>query len=387
MRILKNNLVFVKNCSKGPGERFGEAPKVGETIQIRLPARYTVRTGDTRSAQDHTEKKVDMTVQPTTGIDVDFTSRELTFNLDNFSERVLAPQIATLANEIDRQAYMLAYKATYNSVGTPGSLPTTIKLYNQGRAKMVNAGTPQDRPHSAILNPDMHVEIADALKALMHPDEEIKKAFATGRLGRALGANWYESANVPVHTYGTQGGTPTVNGASQVGSSIVTQAWTASAAQRLNKGDVINFAGVYAVNPQTRQSTGKLQDFVVLADASSNGSGALTVTVSPEIIVSGAFQTVTNSPANGAAITVSGASAVQSPQGLRWHRDAFQFASMPLIQPNGMDMAKVVTDPDTGISLSFVRGFNISTRKFESRFDVVWAFAAAYPELAVRYQG
>jgi hypothetical protein len=168
--------------------------------------------------------------------------------------------------------------------------------------------------------------------------------------------------------------------------SLVTDGWTAAAALRLNAGDVITIGGVFAVNPETKQSTGTLRQFVVTANTSSDAGGAATIVISPAIIASGAYQNVTARPADNAAVTVvSGAANTAYAQNILWHRDAVTFVSPELELPGGMDMASSASMADEGgISLRFVRGFDIVNNRRISRFDVLWGGAVTIPQWCVR---
>ncbi|MGH9667090.1 MAG: P22 phage major capsid protein family protein [Bryobacteraceae bacterium] len=382
---VKNNLQFVKNVS---GEefagRFTESPKKGETIKIRKPTRYVGRDGETFSAEDYLERTVDMVVQTTAGVDILLTNRELMFDLDNISERVVKPAAETLANKIDRAALAIATAAVYNTVGTPGTVPTALKTYNQARAKMSWEGCPPGQ-QSLLVTPDMQVEAVDAGKTLFNPDGEIGSQYELGIVGRHAGAKVYECQNLVINTVGPLGGTPLVNGATQTGASLVTDGWTAAAASRLKKGNIFTIDGVYAVNPWTRETIGALRQFTVTADASSDGSGNATLAISPAIITSGPFQNVTASAADNAAITVLGTASTASPQGLRFHRDAFLFGSFDQPSPgSAVTFSKQVSDKQTGIKIRYIRDWDTTNNKQIDRFDCVWAFGVAYPEFAAR---
>lgn len=388
LRQVKNNLQFIPNITgEELAHHFTDSPKKGETIKVRKQTRYVGRDGETFSEEDYIERTVDMVVQQTSGVDLLMTNRELMFSLDDIAERVVKPAAETLANKIDRAAMALAYPAVSAAVGTPGTIPTALKTYNQARAKMSYAGCPQDGNHSILITPDMQVEIVDSLKGLFHDQTAVQKQYRTGMMGRAVGGNWFECQNLLTHTVGPLGGTPLVNGASQVGAALITDGWTAAAAARLKKGDVFTIAGVYAVNPYTRETTGSLRQFVVTADVSSDGSGNLTAAISPSIAVTGAFQNVTGSPADNAAITVLGAASVASPVGLRFHKEAFLFASFDQPKPNGaVEFCSTVSDPQTGLKIRFIRDWDTKANKQINRFDVVWAFGNAFPEFACRIQ-
>jgi hypothetical protein len=252
---------------------------------------------------------------------------------------------------------------------------------------MTHEAAPLDN-RCAILDALSEVELIDAQKGLFQSASQIKEQYEKGRMGTAAGLDFSMSQNVPTHTVGPLGGTPLVNGASQTGASLVTDGWTAAAASRLKQGDVFTIANVYAVNPKTRQSTGQLRQFVVTADVSSDGSGNATIPISPSIVgpLSPALQTVNALPADNAAITVLGAASAVSPTNLVYHKDAFALVTVDLPLPKGMDMAARASSKQVGLSIRFVRGYDITNDKFISRLDVLYGWKCVRPELACRVQ-
>ena len=201
-------------------------------------------------------------------------------------------------------------------------------------------------------------------------------------MGMAGGFKWSMDQNVNAHTIGAHGGTPLVNGASQSGASLVTDGWGATS---LNKGDIFTIAGVFGVNPQSRQSTGELQQFVVTADNAD--AGDKTIAISPAIVTSGAMQTVTAAPADNAVITVLGVASTSAIQSMAFHRDAFVMGCADLQLPQGVDKAARVSDKQLGLSVRMVRDYDINNDKFPCRLDVLYGWKTVYPELACRIQG
>jgi hypothetical protein len=386
LRVLENNLTFTKTVNRQYDDRFGvEGAKIGTVLNVRKPPRYVGRTGTAISIEDATETQVAVTLDTQFGVDISFTSEDLALKIDDFSKRFISPAVATIANKIDHSGLAL-YKGIYNSVGTPGTTPNALLTYLQAGVKLDDNAAPMDGDRSVCITPMMQATIVDALKGLFQQSSAIASQYRRGQMGTAIGFDWYMDQNCNTHTVGPLGGTPLVNGASQTGASLITDGWTASAASRLKEGDVFTVAGVYSVNPQSRQSTGSLQQFVCTADKSSDGSGNLTATISPSITVSGAFQTVTGSPADNAAITVIGAASTVSPQGLLHHKDAFTLAMADLPLPQGTDMAARVSDSQLGMSIRMIRDYDITTDKFPCRLDVLFGWATLRPELACRIQ-
>lgn len=387
LRILENNLTFAKGVNREYDDKFAiEGAKIGDTLNVRKPARYKGRTGATLAIEDHTETSVAVQLTTQFGVDLSFTSKDLALSLDDFSKRILQPALATIANKVDADG-MALYAAVPNAVGTPGTVPNTLKTYLQAGAKMDDESTPRDGSRALVIGPWAQVEIVDALKGLFQSGGQIKDQYETGNMGLAGGFKWSMDQNVVTHTVGPLGGTPLVNGASQVGSSLVTDGWTAAAAARLKKGDIFTIAGVNAVNPQSRKSTGQLRQFVVTADVSSDGSGNATIPIYPAIVLTGAFQNVDALPADNAAMTVLGAASTATPAHMAYHKDAFTLVCADLPLPKGVDMAARVSDKQLGLSVRMVRAYDINNDVFPCRLDILFGWKAIYPELACRVQG
>ncbi len=387
LRILENDLTFAKGVNRQFDDSFGvSGAKIGDTLRIRKPARYTVRTGATLSTQDHTETSVPLQLDTQAGVDISFTSKELALSIDEFADRILKPALASIANKIDYDGLAL-YKDVYNTVGTPATVPTVISTFLNGKVKMADDAAPMDDMISAVIGAQVEANLVDALKGLMNAPKSIADQYLTGKIGKVGGMKFSMDQNVNTHTVGPLGGTPLVNGASQTGASLVTDGWTAAAASRLKKGDIFTIANVFHVNPQTRQSTGVLQQFVVTADVSSDGSGNLTAAISPSIVTSGAFQTVNASPADNAALTILGAAAAVSPQHIIYHRDAFVLGCADLPLPGGVDMAARASSSKLGMSVRMVRAYDINNDAFPCRFDVLYGWKTIYPQLACRVAG
>lgn len=386
LRILENSLTFAKGATREYDDQFAiSGAKIGDTLNIRKPARYAGRTGPTLAIEDHTETSTPLQLTTQFGVDLVFTSKELTLSIDEFSDRIIKPAMATIANKMDLDGLAL-YKDVANTVGVPGTIPSTLKTYLQAGAKMDYEACPRDGQRSVVIDPNAQVEIVDALKGLFQSSSEVKSQYENGNMGLAGGLKWSMDQNINTHIVGAWVGTPLINGAAQVGSSLVTDGWTGSVTGLLKKGDIFTIAGVYGVNPQSRQSTGQLRQFVVTADVNS-ATGNATLPIFPAIVTSGPFQTVTVAPADNAAITVLGAAGTISPAHLAYHKNAFVLGCADLLLPKGVDMAARVSDKQLGLSARMVRAYDINNDRFPCRFDVLYGWKAVYPELACRIQG
>ena len=389
LMVLENNLTFAKQVVREYDDKFGvSGAKIGTTLNIRKPARYVGASGPALAVEDQTETQVPLVLNNQFHVDVAFTSAEMTLSIDDFSDRVLKPAMATIANRIDSDGLAQA-RSIYNAVGTPGTTPNQLLTYLQAGEKLDFEATPRDKQRSVVINPTANALLVDNLKGLFQSSDQIADQYESGNMGQAAGFKFSMDQNVLTHQVGPLGGTPLVNGAAQTGSNLVVDGWTAAAALRLRRGDVFTIAGVFAVNPQTRQSTGQLRQFVVTADVSSNASGQATIPISPAIIPGATeqFRTVTNSPADNAAITVLGAADTLTPLNLAFHKTAFALGCADLILPGGVDAASRSADKKTGLSIRMVRQYDINQDRFVARFDVLYGWTVLYPELACRIQG
>jgi len=376
LRILHQKLNFIGNINRAYDDSFAKTgAKIGSDLRIRLPNQYTVRSGATLSAQDTTEQSVTLQVTNQKGVDVNFTSAELTLSLDDFSQRILEPAMAVLAANIEADAFNMA-KDVYNVVNNIGSAITLNKVLT-GRKLLNDNLTPMDNNRACILNTQDNVDLVDSLKGLFQDSTQISKQYKEGMMGRTAGFDFYENTLIPSTTTGTalSATTYTVNGAGQTGSTVTIQ----TGATTFKAGDVVTFAGANRVHPETKADTGVLQQFVVTADYAG---GAGNLAISPSIVTSGALQNVTASPTNGGAVTkVGGASAIYKPS-LVFHKDAFHFATADLVMPSGVDFAsREVMD---GLSMRIVRQYDIVNDKFPCRLDLLYGYRTIRAQLAAR---
>lgn len=405
LRILSNNLVFVKKCNRNWETEYGNTVngyKIGSVLNIRKPARFLVSEGPALAPQSLSETQVSLTIGRQHHIDTTFTTGELTLNLSDFSERVLRPKMITLANWIDAQALSMvinggsfnysqgANTGTFsvnpvaNLVGTAGTVPNSFLSMGRALQKLNEEAAPTGDEINALLQPVTEITMADALKGLFVT--QAQEAVEKGYIGTGAGMDWFLSQGLPIHTNGAYAGSGTVSStAGQTGSSITTTGWTASITGLFQPGDTFTIANVFAVNPYTKQSTGALRSFAVTSVTNSDGSGNATINIYPAIVATGASQNVSAAPGSLAAITVtSGSASTGYAQNLVFHRDAFAFASVPMELPKGVHFAEQHTDKDTGITLRIVQAYDITGDTMPCRMDVLWGIQSVFPELACR---
>lgn len=394
LMVLENELTFTSEVDRNYDDQFAVVgAKIGNTVNVRKPGRFIGTTGPALNVEDFNETSVPVTLSTQFHVDTQFTTQDLALSLDMFSDRVLKPAIAAIANKIDRDGMAMATLQTANIVGTAGTPPTGLITYLTAGAYLDSEGAPRDGRRSCIVEPFTSATIVDSLKGLFVPQEAIGEQYRKGLMGRdSAGMNWKMDQNVVSQTFGNFAGTATVSTTAAAG--FLTSGWassstitlTATGTVALNAGDTFQIAGVYAVNPQNRQAygTNKLRNFVV-KQAVTGTDGTLSVVVSPAVITAGQFQNVSiPSTSTTAAVTFFNKTGTVSPQNIIMHRNAFTLAVADLELPEGVHFAGRASDKEIGLSMRVVRQYTINNDSIPTRLDVLYGWAPLYPELACR---
>lgn len=391
LAVLHNKLVLARSVNRQYDDSFAkDGAKIGDTLRIRKPNRYVVSDGATLVKQDVKEQKTSLTVNSQKHVGLDFTVFDLTMNIDQFSERFIEPAMSQLAATVDADLASV-FNRIGQSVGTPGTTPaTSLVLLSAGQK--LNEGAVPTANRYATINPAANAALVEGMKGLFNPAGVVSRQFKEGMIGEGiLGLSEINmSQSIRNFRTGTRtNGTTAAAVAAQAATSISLAGL--GAAGTVKKGDVFTIADCFAINPETRESTGSLFQFVALADATADGAGAATVTVYPIYSADAvglsdkALATVDTLPGNAKAVTFLGAADTGYAQNLIYHKDAFTFATADLTLPRGMDMAsRAVHD---GISLRLVRGYDINEDRMSCRIDVLYGFEAIRPEFAVRLWG
>jgi hypothetical protein len=306
--------------------------------------------------------------------------------LDDFAERVLKPRISQLASSIDADVAN-AYLNIGNSVGTPGTTPSTSLVLLQAQQKL-NENAAVMNPRYATVNPAANAGLVEGMKGLFNPTDTISKQFKNGMMGTGvLGFDEVNmSQSIKQFTTGSRtatGGTLSASVSSQGATTIAITG--AGNAGTVKIGDVFTVADCYAVNPQTRESTGSLFQFVATANVTLGSSGEGNITVAPIYTSANALATVDSFPASGKAVVFVGAASSQYAQNLVYHKDAITFATADLLLPQGVDMAARAVH--NGISLRVVRQYDINNDRMPCRIDVLYGYSAIRPQMACRLWG
>ena len=387
LAILENNLVLSRNINRQYDDSFAvEGAKIGSSLRIRLPDRVLVTDGAALQTQDDNEQYTTLTVSTQKHVGINFTSAELSMQLDDFADRVLKPRISQLASSIDADVANV-FASVGNSVGTPGTTPATALVMLQAQQKMNEAAAPMS-PRYLTVNPAANAALVNGLSGFFNPSDSISRQFKSGMMGEnVLG---YEEVNMSQSIKSFTVGSRTATGGT-TSAAVTTEGATtisitgAGASGTIKAGDVFTVSARQAVNPQTRESTGSLFQFVALADVTLDGSGAGTITVAPMYSAAHPLATVLSLPATSSAVTFLGAASTTYPQNIAYHKDAFTLATADLILPQGVDMASRANH--NGISMRIVRQYDINNDRMPCRVDVLYGYAAIRPQLACRVWG
>jgi hypothetical protein len=397
LMVLENELTFTSEVNREYDDQFAVAgAKIGATVNVRKPARFIGTTGPNLSVEDFNETSIPVTLSTQFHVDTQFSTADLALSMDLFSDRLVKPAVATIANKMDRDGLVLAKNNVANIVGTAGVPPTSLLTYLTGQAYLDSEGAPRDGRRACIVEPFTSATIVDSLKGLFMPSQKISDQYEKGMMGTdSAGMRWKMDQNVVSQTFGSYASaTLSTNTATFTGS--LTSGWAssstitisaASAAAPIQQGDVITIANVYAVNPQNRQpyGTNRLRNFVVTSAVTISSGGSASVTVSPAIITAGQFQNCyVSATSSSAVVTPFNNTGTVSPQNIILHRNAETLACADLELPQGVVFAGRASDKELGLSIRVVRQYTINNDSVPCRLDVLYGWAMLYPELACR---
>ncbi len=367
-----------RNVYRGYDNSFAQTgAKIGSVLRIRLPNEYVVRRTMAMASQPTVEQKVDLTCDGVVGTDMDFDSIDLTLSLDDFAMRISEPAMSVVASNLESDVFQLFYKDVYN-LYDGDTVAFGLDVVSEGRQILTDALAPLSK-RNCIMKTTHTTKFIKDTKGLFQSSDDIATQYREGKLGYISGSTCWENTVFADHQTGTAAKTTGYlanSAAPQTGSSIIVDTGTTT----FLKGDVITFAGVNRVHPETKVSTQTLQRFVITADS---GASATTLSISPAIVTTGGRQNVSTAVLDNVAVVKVGAGASELLNStLMFHESAFTFATADLVLPKNADMAeRAVMD---GISMSLIKDFNVSDRTFPTRVDLLYAAKTLRPQLAAR---
>jgi hypothetical protein len=397
LRVLRNQFTFVSRCLRTVDDLFGKVGyKNGSTIRVRIPVRYSSGIGSAIVLNNSVESETSITLIQR-NIGMAFTSLDLTLSIDLFRERFIEPAMAQLASDVDSDGYALFYKA--QSLATPGAYTSgipaawtgadvgTLRPYLDAQARLTEQAAPVDNMRYAAISPSANAAIVDSLKSLFQDSTQIADQYKRGLMGLAAGLEWVQSQSIPSFTSGSwsNSGSPIYVAAGSSGSTFVLHNVGNNAV--INHGDQFVIANVFAINPLTRKSTGKLQVFTVQAQATASSTGVVTVVATPAVNVTAPDQTVSAAPVDGAAVTFLGTANTTTDANLVWHRDAFMFACCDLTDDLPGAEAYTARDPVSGLVVRLVRQYLSTPDEVQTRVDILYGYQCVRPQLAATVRG
>jgi hypothetical protein len=404
LMVLENELTFSSQVLRTYDDSFGvDGAKIGDTLNVRRPPRFVGTSGPNLSVEDFNQTSIPVVVGDTTKygdqfhVDTAFTTKDLRLSLGAFSENVIKPSVAAVANRVDYIGMQMAKNSVGNIVGTAGTPPTSLLTYLTAGAYLDAEAAPRDGSRCVVIEPFTGAAIVDSLKGLFMPSDKIGQQYMKGMMGRdSAGMNWKMDQNVNVQTSGSWSASSASTLTADTTSIGIATGWakttdftlTAGATVTIKKGDIISIANVFPVNPQNRQIYGtQTRKFVVQSDLTITGASTGTLTVAPAIITAGQFQNVSISSTSATATVTPfsiGVSSVgtTSPRNILFHKNAFTCAMADLELPAGVVFSGRASSKEAGISIRVVRQYTINNDQIPARFDVLFGWAPLYQELA-----
>lgn len=377
LMILHEKIPFISSINRQYDDQFARrGGKIGDALRIRLPNQYTVRTGKTAQVQDTQESSTTLTLATQKGVDLGVSSVDLTMDINDFRKQFIEPAMSVLASDIEATVINGVTPDIYNQVGTAGTTPASMLTFGQARQKLNEYLAPKDKRRRVQIDSATMASMTDAYKGLFEASNAIDKQYMEGYITRQGGFDWYENESIYQQTYGADVTGITVNDTVVSGDSTVTITG-ASAAPTV--GSVFTFAGVYAVHPETKRTYSHLQQFVVTSTVTPTTTD---ISFSPALISTGALQTVSALPANGAALVFGGGASTTYAQNLAYHEDAFTFVSADLEMPKNVEESS--RQKFEGISMRYIRQYDVINDDWITRLDVLFGYKTLRPQLAVR---
>lgn len=388
-KVLEDNLQFCKSIDKAEVSDFNgkNGYSAGDTILIPMPNQSlpTSSFDQTSTIQDVNESTVPLTLDiiSSSAFAVDTLEYATELQVARTFDRIIRPAMIDLAHDFENKVITKAVNMTYNHVGTPGTTVFDTDQILQAREKMGKFLAPRDDKRHFLFDSTAGRSAVGQRKGLFQSSSEIAKQYKMGYVGTADGFNWVESEMLPTHTNGNDvTGVLTDGTLSAEGVATIHVDGLTTTTGTIKKGQIFTVAGVYACHPKTKKAYTFLQQFVVTADVTADGSGDADVAFSPAIYTTGARQNVTAFPTDNDAITFVGTASQAATQNLAYHTDAFRLATAPLIMPKNAELA--AQHRYQGLNVAVVYDWDTLKRRMILRLDVLGALAGVRPEHACR---
>ena len=380
--VLHEMLNFIGTISRQYDSSYAKTgAKIGSSLRIRLPNKYTVRSGKTFSGQDTTEQAVTLVMATQKGVDMEgFSSADLALNVDDFSKRYIEPAMAVLASDIEADALTMT-QDVYNAVGTPGTIPNSMLTFGMARARLNQYLAPKIKKERCVQLESMAMAtMVNAYNGLFAPGENISSQYTEGFISENSGLMWYENERVYTHTNGDD-----VTGAiDDAGSGLVEGMASINMdalGTTVTKGSIFTVAGVMAVHPETKAQYAHEQQFVV-TNTPTIASNQGVIEFQPPMYAAGALKNVSALPADNDVVTFMGAANGVYDQHLAYHKDAFAFVSADLPVPGGVHKAS--RKEYDGVSMRIIQDYVFNSDEIACRIDILYGYKTLRADQAVR---
>lgn len=376
LQVLHGKGVLAKNVNRTYDDQFAQVGgKIGDALKIRTPNKYTVRTGKNLVAQDTNEQSVTLQAATQIGVDMNFSSAELTMSMDDFAERIIEPAAAVLAANIE-DTIAARYIDIPNLVGTAGTTPASMLTILQAGARLDDNLVARDGKRIVALSPLAMATMVDAYKGLFQKAGKIADQYEMGMIeDMASGFKWGMCPVINPHVM-SAGVVTSITTTSNTANTVT----VASTTTAIAAGTIATFAGCFAVNDETKVAYSHLRQFVITS------ASPTVLTISPSIVTSGALQNCSANPTASGAVVFVGAASSSNPQHLAFHKNAFALVTADLedVSKYGAWGARKEYD---GISIRLARQYDINSDNIPCRLDILFGVKTIRPELAVRITG
>ena len=350
--VLENTRVFTNIVNSNYS---GEFAGVGETVNVRIPTSFVGKefVGQV-SRQAVKEKFVPVKLDKIADVSFEVSSKDLTLEVPQFSEQLLAPAVRALNNKIDADIANTAFELTTKTVSGTTKIDDIAKVANY----LENKKAPQEGRY-LVLSPDHRYTytLTDNLSKVAYAGTS--EALRDALLGRIYTLNTLMSNNLP-YSLAETAGTATsykVKRHSDDGYLVISDLSGEKAT--IAVGDGFVYEGVAYRFTEAGEGTSSSITKIGYEGAKefpvANAGTAVSVKVMPKYL------------------------------SLGLHRDAVTFATRPLDAPVGG--ADYYIAQGENFSIRVVMDYDSATKKNQVSLDVLYGVAGLHDELLAKITG
>ncbi len=389
LRILKNKLFLAGFFNTDDKKDFGQSFPVGATIRKEFPWRATSVEGLPYQPQSIQRRETSITIDTNIQVAWEYDSFEKALKMERpeaaLRKAYSEPAAEEIAQQIESRAALWAKNHCNNFVGILGTNPTSFQSTTGAARQTLLEMAAWKGKKGFVIPPKVNTTLVGSNISLFHEGDEISRMFKDGYIGTQGGFDWSESMSLYSHTAGTWAGAVTVTSTQTGTAAITTLTLTCTNGDIFNIGDKFSIAVVNATNPATRRSTGSAKLFTNLSASQTVSGTSVTLTISPPLYGPGSpYQNVDALPLAGAALTLF--PGTTSPNGkvgtigMAITDQAFALAGVKLDGPEsaGDTICEQTQDPNSGLSIRYLRQFDGRTSSWINRIDCPIGFGDFY---------